>query len=81
MTVIIRSTYGLSKLVGISSGGTNTSPHLPLLQLSSLVPNTRKSCRKTLILTYIARYEALIRILVIIYFFKVKVTEKVMYHI
>ena len=35
-----------------------------------LVPKTRSSCRKTLILIYVARYETLIRILVIWYFFQ-----------
>ena len=47
--------------------------------LKPIVAKTRKSCRKSMILTFFARYEAQIRFLVILYFFKV--TGKVMYHI
>ena len=47
-----------------------------------IVPTTKRSCRKeTLILTYVTRYEALKRILVILYFFKVMVTAMVMNHL
>ena len=46
------------------------------------MPTTKRSCRKeTLILTYVTRYEALKRILVILSFFKVNVTAMVMNHL
>ena len=53
-----------------------------LLYFKSIVPKTRrKSRKKTLILKYVARYGALIRILVILYLSKVKVTGKGMNYI